>query len=213
MEAVDERDIEARTALADVLRDVTHAVMGHEQDPAHLDRLRHVLGAELDGLRAGPRRSRPMSTWSGRWEQPVPPDGGWFDNYPFRPVSGSANPWSIPLDVQRQGDRAVTTVELGAAFEGAPERSHGGVVSAIFDDLCGFVLVTEQVMAYTASLTIGYRAATPLHEPITFACWLDRREGRKLYITGNCHAGEQLLTTCDALFITVDLPDVEHQPG
>jgi hypothetical protein len=187
--------------------------MGHEQHPDQLDRLRHLLEPELDGLRTGERRSRPVSSWSGRWEQPIPDDGGWFDNYPFRPVSGAANPWSIPLEVQRQGDRAVTTVRLGAAFEGAPARSHGGVVSAIFDDLCGFVLVTEEVMAYTASLTIGYRAATPLHEPITFACWLDRREGRKLTIKGACHAGEQLLTTCDALFIVVELPDTDHQPS
>lgn len=213
MQAAEERDIEARTALADALREVTHSVMGHEQDPATLDRLRELLTAELDELRAGPRRSRQLSTWSGPAEQPVPADGDWFDNHPSRPVSGSANPWSIPLHVQRQGDRAVTTVRLGPAFEGAPGRSHGGVVSAIFDDLCGFVLVTEQVMAYTASLTIGYRAATPLHEPITFACWLDRREGRKLSIRGACHSGEQLLTTCDALFVVVDLPDTVHQPG
>jgi hypothetical protein len=213
VEAPDERDIAARVALADTLREVTHTVMGHEQDPQRLARVRQLLEAELDGLRSGPRRSRPVSSWTGRWEQSPPDDGGWFEDYPFRPVSGAANPWSIPLRVRRQGDRAVTTVRLGSAFEGAPARSHGGVVSAIFDDLCGYVLLTEQVMAYTASLTIGYRAATPLHEPITFSCWLDRREGRKLYMAGACHGGEQLLTTCDALFIAIETPDVEHQPS
>lgn len=204
-------DIDARIALADTLREVTHAVVGHEHDPATLDRVRKLLQAELASLRSGPGRSRPLSSFSGRWDEPVPDDGGWFERYPHRPVSGPANPWSIPIEVQRQGDRAVATVRLGAAFEGAPARAHGGVVSAIFDDLCGFVLVLERVMAYTASLTIGYRAATPLHGPITFACWLERREGRKLSIVGTCHDGEKLLTTCEALFIAIDEPDIEHQ--
>ena len=35
--------------------------------------------------------------------------------------------------MRRDGDEAVAQVCLGAAFEGAPGRAHGGVVAAVFD--------------------------------------------------------------------------------
>jgi hypothetical protein len=201
---MDEGDTEARARLAASIRATTHALVGHEQDPAVLDRLGRLLDEALPELRAGERRTRDIEGWREQRQSGPPADGELFDDYPDRPVSGTHNPWSIPLVVRRDGERVVSTVSLDAAFEGAPGRSHGGVVSAIFDDLCGFVLTLDRVMAFTASLTVGYRAATPLHRPLTFACWLERRAGRKLYIAGTCHADDQLLTTCEALFVSVE---------
>lgn len=201
---MDEGDSEARGRFAASIRAAMHALVAHEQDPVVLDRLTRLLEEAGPDLRAGARRIRDIEGWRASRQSGPPADGELFQDYPDRPVSGTHNPWSIPLTVQRDGDRVVSTVTLDAAFEGAPGRSHGGVVSAIFDDLCGFVLTLEQVLAFTASLTIGYRAATPLHRPLTFACWLERREGRKLHIAGTCHAEDQLLSTCEALFVSVE---------
>lgn len=166
-----------------------------------------MLEELLPDLTSGPRQERSLGRWSDeRRSQDLPDDEAAFPLHLDRPVSGPGNPWSIPLTVVRKGDRAVTTVSLREAFEGAPGRSHGGVVTAIYDDLCGYVLSMVQEMAFTAWIRVEFRHGTPLGHPITFSSWLDRREGRKLFIEGECTDGERpdgdnVLSRCHALFI------------
>lgn len=198
---------QARVSVAERIRDLTHALMGHTQTTTDLG----VMADELERLAAmastGEPVIRSITDWaSQRSSQEPPADGELFPNHLDRPVSGAANPWSVPLDVVRRGDRVATTVDLGPAFEGAPTRSHGGVVSAIYDDLAGFILALNQTMAFTAWLKIDYVAATPLGVPITFTAWLDRAEGRKLHMAGECvdDAGA-IITRMTALFVTPNL--------
>ena len=64
--------------------------------------------------------------------------------------------------------------------------------------------VLNEALAYTAQLDITFIAPTPIGEPIVARAWLDRREGRKLYIHASLHAGEVELASARALFIAVD---------
>ncbi len=195
---------QARVDVADRIRDLTHTLLGHEQSTAELA----AMAAELERLAAvagsGPRRVRSVTDWATQRQNQEPPaDGELFPNHLDRPVSGAANPWSIPLDVVRRGDRVATTVSLRPAFEGAPTRSHGGVVSAIYDDLAGFILALNQTMAFTAWLKVDYLAATPLGVPITFTAWLDSAEGRKLHMAGECVDEDgTTITRMSALFVS-----------
>ncbi len=203
----------ARSAVADRIRDLSHALMQFEQNHDDLASIEAQLAALVPVAQKGPAKRRELEAWAeDRHETHPPVHGEFFPPHYDRPVSGAANPWSIPLEVYRHGDQPTCTVTLRAAHEGAPERSHGGVVSAIFDDVCGYVLAMEQVMAFTAYLKVDYKAGTPIHEPITFSVWLDRQEGRKMFIRGECRRGEtpgdgEILTTCDALFLRIDLPN------
>ena len=45
---------------------------------------------------------------------------------------------------------------LRSAHEGAPNRSHGGIVAALFDDVFGFVLGVIHQAAFTGDLYIRY---------------------------------------------------------
>ncbi len=105
------------------------------------------------------------------------------------------------MAVQRQGDAVVSTVILDAGFEGAPGRSHGGFVSAIFDDLFGSLPMLQNKIAFTASLTVNYVAPSPVFEPVVFRGWIERVEGRKIFMAGEAHHGEILVTTATGLFI------------
>ena len=86
--------------------------------------------------------------------------------------------------MHRHGDEIEAILTLRAAHEGAPERSHGGIVAGLFDDVFGFVLDVVQEAAFTGELTIRYEAPTPLHRPIACRGRLARRDGRKLHIEG-----------------------------
>ena len=117
--------------------------------------------------------------------------------------------------MHRHGDEIEAIVVLRSAHEGAPDRSHGGIIAALFDDVFGFVLGVIAQPAFTGELTIRYVAPTPLHRRLSCRVRLAERVGRKLLMTGELvdieGPDEQLLVTAKATFIAVD-PSAFDQP-
>lgn len=189
---------QARVEAAEQLRRSMHLLMAHNPSVAQLRALADALTRAGDDLAQAPlrpaREFEPLA-------MTAPPDGQEMPATLDRPVSGIGNPFSVPMTVVRDGDAVVTTVVLEKAFEGAPGRSHGGMVSAIFDDLLGSVPMLHGKVAFTASLTINYVAPSPILAPVTFRAWADRIEGKKLYLVGEAHHNDELVTTATALFI------------
>lgn len=190
-----------RIAVADQLRRGIHLLHAKEVDPEALHQLAGELDRHFDALESLGPRVRDHSRFTAPADMPCPDDGEEFYNSPMRPISGHASGLSIPMRVYRDGDDAVSTVTLGAAHEGAPDRSHGGFVAAIYDDLLGYLLMLYGSIAFTAYLTVNYVAGTPIGEPIEFRVRIDRIEGKKLFLEGECRHGDQIVTTCEALFI------------
>lgn len=203
-----DRDELARIAVADQMRRVHHALVGLSHPTGELEALADRLSVEADRLSAGGPRVRDEVRWKRPDLMAAPIDGEEFPNAVDRPVSGRGNPWSVPLRVMRNGDRAEATVHLGKGYEGAPDRAHGGVVAAIYDDLFGFLLMFEHLVAFTAFIKVDYRAATPLGADITFSTWISSRDGRKLHMHGECVADGVVITTAEALFIEMDLSNM-----
>ena len=173
---------EQRAAAGRAVRDLGHALVGHDAPVELLAEVAGTLDALTARLDQGAVRSRPAGYTSSSWS-PTPP-GGRLTTYDDRPVSGRASPWGLDLEVHRHGDEVEGRVVLRSAHEGAPGRSHGGVVAALFDDVFGFVLGILQEPAFTGELTVRYVAPVPLHRTLACRCRLDRREGRKLHIVG-----------------------------
>ncbi len=95
---------------------------------------------------------------------------------------------------------------LRSAHEGAPDRSHGGIVAALFDDVFGYVLGVIQVAAFTGDLYLRYHAPTPLFRELACRVRLAEQDGRKLLMTGELIDIEhdQVVATARATFIEVD---------
>ena len=79
-----------------------------------------------------------------------------------------------------------------------------GIVAAAFDDVTGFVIGRLQEPAFTGELTVRYLAPVPVDEPLEIRARLDGRERRKLFISAEARAGETVVATCRAIYITVD---------
>ncbi|MEZ5257483.1 MAG: PaaI family thioesterase [Ilumatobacteraceae bacterium] len=142
-----------------------------------------------------------------------PADGATMVTYDERPVSGRASPWGLDLDIRRDGDEVVAHLTLRAAHEGAPERSHGGIVAALFDDVYGFVLNIISQAAFTGELRVRYEAGVPIGVPLACRVRLDRIEGRKLFMAGELMVAEtgHVLARSTAVFISV--PRDMFRPG
>lgn len=194
---------EARVSAAAALRRLGHAVVGHDCDPQLLLRIAEEAERIAGEVEKGTPRSRPIESMKRRlWESP-PPDGGPMSHFAECVVSGPANPMGIAIQPRRVGDEVVADVNLGAAFEGAPRRAHGGVVAAVFDDVMGYVLVLERTPAYTGRMTVDYLAPMPVGVDLKVRAWLDRREGRKLWIEAEMTQEGEVIGRSHGLFIAI----------
>ena len=196
---------DARAAAGRAIRDLGHALVGHH---APLELLQSTT-AELDRVTAQLVRGAPRSRVEVRRQQEfgAPPlDGEVMTSYDERPISGRASPWGLDIEVRRRGDEAEATLTLRAAHEGAPGRSHGGIVAALFDDVYGFVLSIRSQAAFTGELSVRYEAGVPIGVPLACRVRVSGEERRKLFMTGELTVVDtgQVLARSTATFITID---------
>lgn len=136
--------------------------------------------------------------------------------FPFSPIIGPLNPVASPAVLWREPDpdphhpagaglRVGGTMRLGATYAGPPSTVHGGVVALVFDELLGVCGVVNGAGAMTGTLTIRYRRPTPLDEVIELSSWVERVEGRKVFIDGTMHHEGELTAEAHGIFIR--LPD------
>jgi acyl-coenzyme A thioesterase PaaI-like protein len=199
-------DVEARARAGRAIRDIGHAVIGHHAEPALIEEVASTIDAMTARVAEGDPRQRVHTPYEDRW-QPVA-DGGRMHTYDDRPFSGRSSPWGLDLSVHRHGEEIEAVLTLRSAHEGAPERSHGGIVAALFDDVFGYVLHVINEPAFTGELTVRYERPTPLHRPIACRGRLASRDGRKLFIEGELvdleTEGRPVVARGRGLFITVD---------
>jgi acyl-coenzyme A thioesterase PaaI-like protein len=200
-------EIEERARAGRAVRDLGHALIGRHAPPELLHEVATTLEQLTARLEEGAPRHRQPENRADRWREPVR-DGQRMVSYDDRPFSGRSSPWGLDLEVHRHGDEIEAVLTLRSAHEGAPGRSHGGIVAGLFDDVFGFVLDVIQEAAFTGELTIRYERPTPLHRPIACRGRLARREGRKLYIEGELvdleTEGQPVVARGRGLFIAVD---------
>lgn len=195
--------VDAREAAAAALRRLGHAVVGHDCEPDLLLRVAREAERIAEEVERGTPRSRPIESMKRRlWESP-PPDGGPMSHFAECVVSGEANPMGIGIQPRRVGEEVIADFNLGAAFEGAPQRAHGGVVAAIFDDIMGYVLVLQRTPAYTGQMTVDYLAPVPIGVDLQVRGWLERRDGRKLWMRAEMTQDSEVIGAGSGVFIAI----------
>jgi len=193
-----------RARAAAALRRLGHAMMGHEVDEALLDEVARAANRVAADLETQPPRQRDLLELKRRMFDVEVADGQEVVHFDECFVSGPWNPMGIAVEVHREGEESVAEVTLGPAFEGAPGRSHGGIVAAIFDDVLGYLGTLLQRPGFTGELTVRYLAATPIGQPLVFRGRVVRGEGRKVWTAAEATADGEVVATAEALFITFD---------
>jgi acyl-coenzyme A thioesterase PaaI-like protein len=197
-----EHDARARAAAA--LRRFGHTLMEREADDELLDRVTRAAERTTAELETAPRRHRDFLQIKQQFFPEGVEDGQRVVHFDECFVSGRWNPLGIGMEVRRDGDDAVATVTLGTAFEGAPGRSHGGIVAAIFDDVMGYLLTIHEIPAFTGELTVRYLAPTPMGTELTYRSRVVHRDGRRILTEADATAEGTTVATATATFIEVD---------
>lgn len=132
----------------------------------------------------------------------------------YSPLSGRANPLAPPMTFWIDGDTLFSEATFGHAYEGPPGCVHGGILAAAFDEILGAAQAASGDPGMTGTLTVVYRAPSPLHAPIRFEATLDDVQGRKVmtsarsYVagpSGDISADDRMLTAeSHGIFISID---------
>ena len=123
------------------------------------------------------------------------------DLQPYSPFIGEYNPIAPRLVCRGEGNKVIGEVTLSGIYEGPPNACHGGIISGIYDQLLATAGTIQGKAGPTAYLHIDYKNITPLYQPVRFEVWVDRIEGKKIFVKGHSYCGEKLLSEAEALFI------------
>lgn len=196
---------DARARLGRAIRDFGHAVVGRHVPLDDLETAADSLEALSARFATGAARSRHVSPEYVRLRQSEEPpaDGAVMHSHDERPFSGRSSPLGFDIEIVREGLEAVGRLTLRSAHEGAPGRSHGGLVAALFDDMYGFVLEIHAEMAFTGELAIRYEAPTPIGVPLVCRTRLVGRERRKMFMEGELLVDGAVAVRSTATFISI----------
>jgi acyl-coenzyme A thioesterase PaaI-like protein len=119
---------------------------------------------------------------------------------------GPESEYGLHVVNRRVGDEVHATYVFSEKHAGAPGIAHGGAVAALVDDVCGGLLFLVPEPAVTRKLEVEYLKPVLVGTTYHLAARVDRREGRKLFITceGRDGAGTMIFRG-GGLFLVVDL--------
>jgi acyl-coenzyme A thioesterase PaaI-like protein len=192
-------------ALADEVRRLVGAVRTADAPPEVLAAAGALVAEAASLLDAhrwpGPYAQGSLRGDKGPLDQPGVAPAEFF---PYSPVIGPRNPVAPPAVFEPQPDGAVTGWFHGAPqYNGPPGFVHGGVIAMVFDELLGVVGVVQGAGAMTGTLTIRYRRPTPIEQRVDLHAWLDRVEGRKVFIRGDMRVDGEVTAEAEGVFIRV----------
>jgi acyl-coenzyme A thioesterase PaaI-like protein len=194
---------QSRTRAAAEVRTLIAALMTHDVTDALLGDVADTVRELHERIAAGEPRSRHEHGMRDDFAGVMPAEGERVHHFADCPISGADNPLSSHLVAYREGDGVRCDTLIGPAYEGAPGRSHGGAVAAIFDDAFGFAAHVAGVPCYAGELTVRFVRPTPTGEPLVLRARATEQVGRKLYLEGTLEHRGVVVATARSLNIHV----------
>lgn len=164
---------DALETLTTAVRGLIEATVTTGHDP---ERLR-ALAADVDDLTRKLVEAVDDDPWPARSYGPGVTDAPSLMG--INPAIGNCNPIAPVVELKIGEDAAVEgRVRFGVSHVGPPYRAHGGVVASVFDQVLGVATIAAGSPGMTASMTVTYRRATPLHEDLRVEASFAGVEGR-----------------------------------
>lgn len=196
--------------LSAELRRLNDLVATRAIDDARRGELARAVAAWAGSVESAPERdkqadmqTRPHLDLVYR-DQPAPldvGDGEALEFDPFSVIGGSLHPASMDVRFSWEGGEAVGRVTVTDSHSGPPERVHGGVVAAIVDEVMGVCNRVLGRRAFTASLSVDFRAAAPVGVELEFRARTVAEDGRKITIACTGTTPEGVFAEATGLFV------------
>lgn len=119
-------------------------------------------------------------------------------------LMGRCNPIAPPLVAAVVDGGSVCVTTLPEVYTGAPGMVHGGVIAAIFDQVCGHAMITAGVQGFTVALDVRYRRPTRIGVPLTWRARAHDTGERLVAVEATCSDDREVTATASARFARMD---------
>lgn len=195
-----DEQIEALASIVEESRTLINSLVETHADAKTLQHLKSQLAdinKQLEKAQTGDQQ-RPLSHFNF---QAIHSKGN--DVLPYSLVTGHYNPISAPMQISydTQTQRLEGQVLCRRAYEGPPGMVHGAYIAGMYDQVLALASVASGKAGPTAYLNTQFLKPTPLHQTLRFSAWIDKIEGRKVFVKGQCDVNGDIVSTADALCI------------
>lgn len=120
-------------------------------------------------------------------------------------VCGRQNPIGLKLTFRedQQANQVQAEITVPDEYQGYPGVVHGGIVSAILDEVSGRAVMIEggdERLLATLRLTVHFRRPTPTEAPLTAVGWVEQMGGVGARVAGEIRLPDGTVTAdCEAL--------------
>ena len=97
---------------------------------------------------------------------------------------GQLNAGGLRLQLHWDGVRCWTETALPMQFQGWEGITHGGVVSAILDEVMAWSLIGTDCFGFTARLEVDFKRPVPVARTIRAEGWINQRRRRRFETAG-----------------------------
>ena len=125
-------------------------------------------------------------------------------HFPWCFGCGPENDAALGVVPRVEGAKVVADLSFAPRFHGGPGLVHGGAISALMDDLLGFVPFAHGYPSVTAKLEVNYRTHIPLGTTVRGEAWLTAIQGRKLWVEGAAEDATTRYMEARGLFLLID---------
>ncbi|MBP5515162.1 MAG: PaaI family thioesterase [Bacteroidaceae bacterium] len=113
------------------------------------------------------------------------------------------NPFGLHMEFYEDGDDIVSTWHPERNFQGWVDTMHGGVLSTLIDETCGWVVTRKmQTSGFTTSLNVKFRKAISTNEPeLTIRARITKQMRNILFIHAEiCNSQGEMCTEGEATY-------------
>jgi acyl-coenzyme A thioesterase PaaI-like protein len=120
---------------------------------------------------------------------------------------GQLNVAGLRLDLHASDDRCWAEITLPATFQGWEGMTHGGVVSAIVDEVMAWSLIGVDRLGFTARLEVDFKHPVPIGRPIRAEGWITEQRRRRFNTAATITDSDtgQVLVEARAIYLAAPL--------
>lgn len=116
-----------------------------------------------------------------------------------------ANPAGLKMEFLEDGDDVVCRWRPQSHFQGWVDVMHGGVLAALIDETCGWVVTHKcRTVGFTTALNLRYKKKVSVKAEITIRARLTRRVRNLAFIEAELSDGHDVCTTGEATYFLLD---------
>jgi uncharacterized protein (TIGR00369 family) len=96
-------------------------------------------------------------------------------------VCGQENPAGLHLDFDQTESEAWTWFDSPARFEGYQGVVHGGIIATLLDEVMAKIILSKDLAAVTADLSIRYRKPLPIGQKVKASGSITLQKSRTIH--------------------------------